>query len=100
MEKAIYLAGVPVWDQDRGMFQLQLIHNTSERRPYLTHNDKGLALTRHHANLYVLSQDYSKVRCVIQSYMEGMSKCPREYTLSDEDRTLIQEAIDTNYFFA
>ena len=61
---AIYLAGFPKKYPEKVVLYLKMIHNSGDRRPYLTHNANGLKLTRYHANLYVLTQDHSKVRCV------------------------------------
>ena len=95
---AIYLAGFLEKDPEKEVIYLKMIHNSGDRRPYLTHNANGLKLTRHHANLYVLSQDHSKIRCVQPCNNPFFSMISAEINLSDEDRARIQEAITPTTF--
>ena len=39
---AIYLAGFPKKYPEKEVFYLKMIHNSGDRRPYLTHNANGL----------------------------------------------------------
>lgn len=99
MKDPVYLAGYPCKDDLSATTHLEMIHCTDDARPYLTRNNNGLKLTRHHANLYLLSIDNSTVKLVEGSYNTGVPKTPTEIVLRDEDKVRIQEAINTNYFF-
>lgn len=98
-ELAIFLAGFPEQDPETKRTRLQLVHLTGDDRPYLTHKVNGLKTTRHHANLYQLSQDHTKVLLMAASEDKDISRTPPAFALSKENQKRIQKAIDTDYFF-
>lgn len=65
-------------------------------RPYLTRKKNGLQLTRHHAHLYAVAPDLSKLFLV--DYREGVGR-NQVVTLTKDQQDMIRQSIETNYFF-
>lgn len=76
----------------------EMVHTTNETRPYVTLDRNGLALTRHHSNMFEYTPG-SKVAKYVPD-VRRFGNIQGNVTLRDDQIAALEEAIRTEYFFS
>jgi hypothetical protein len=75
----------------------EMVHCTGEKRPYVTLNRNGLALTRHHSSMYAYTPGSNIARYIPDGRRLG-NICG-DVTLRPDQVEMLDLAISTKYFF-
>lgn len=78
--------------------QPEMVHCTGEERPYVTLDKNGLALTRHHSNMFAYTPGNKVAKFVPDPRRFG--NIHGNVTLRPEQISALDKAIATKYFFS
>ncbi len=76
----------------------EMVHCTGETRPYVTLDKNGLALTRHHSNMFEYTPGSKAAKYVPD--VRRFGNIQGNVTLRDDQIAALDEAIKTQYFFS
>lgn len=75
----------------------EMVHCTGERRPYITLNKNGLAVTRHHSSMFRYTPGSKVAKYIPDARRFG--NLYGDVHLREDQIAALDEAIATKYFF-
>lgn len=96
MKETIYFAGTMVQNTPDAPKEFEAVCCFGTPLPYITKSVCGLKSTAHHANLYALSDDFTRATLV---ELRVDIDTPKEISLTKEQQEMFKDALELGVFY-